>query len=134
MTISSPGIIISGGLTGFAGPWLTSVEVLDPTTGQICSLPSMPHRRSGHTMESLTICGGDAYNASDAIYTTCITLSSSEWETSHTLGEKRGYHSSWVTEEGTMLLGGNYSPNTTEIVKQTEFDAVPGFTLQHDFE
>merc|ERR1719369_2527148 len=90
------GIILSGGVTGFAGPELVSVEVLDPTTGQICSLPSIPEKRYEHAMENLTICGGGAYSGSDAIYTSCITFSSGEWVTSHSLGEKRYAHSSWV--------------------------------------
>jgi len=128
------GIIISGGATGFYGPDIASVEVLDPTTGQICSLPSIPDPRIEHTMVNLTICGGGAYYSPNTTYTSCITFSSGEWVTSHSLVEERYSHSSWITEEGTILLGGYFSPNTTEIVTQTEFDASPGFTLQHDFE
>ena len=133
-TFSSPGIIISGGVTGYDGPDIASVEVLDPTTGQVCSLPSIPEKRYEHTMENLTICGGGAWYSPITTYTTCITFSSGEWVTSHVLGEERYAHSSWVTEEGTILLGGGFSPNTTGIVTQTEFDSLPGFTLQHDFQ
>jgi len=130
------GIIISGGVTGYDGPDIASVEVLDPITGQICSLPSIPDPRIEHTMVSLTICGGGAWYSPNTTETTCITFSfsSGEWVTSHSLVEERYSHSSWVTEEGTILLGGGFSPNTTEIVTQTEFDSSPGFTLQHDFQ
>ena len=137
MIISIPGIIISGGWGGFASGFLTSVEVLNPITGESCSLPAIPEDRSGHTMENLTICGGSNSTGGPGITnitTTCITFSSGEWVTSNTLVEERVSHSSWDTDAGTILFGGFYSPNTTEKVTRAENEGVPGFTLQHDLQ
>ena len=80
-----------------------------------------------HTMEGKTICGG--YNTP----TTCMTLISGEWVTSHDLLEKRWDHSSWgINETHTVLLGGGYSSFTTsETVLEGENFSQPGFTLQH---
>ena len=75
-------------------------------------------------MDSLTICGG--FNTR----TTCITLTSDQWVTSHALVEDRRYHSSWSTGSGILLLGGQYSPRSTEIVKEEVLNGVPGFPLQ----
>ena len=38
--------------------------------------------------------------------------------TSHTLQEERASHVAWSVEEGTVLMGGEYSDTTSEIVKQ----------------
>ena len=101
------------------------MEVLNPTIGQSCLLPSLPDKRSYHTSAGLEICGG--YDTR----TSCITFSSSgEWVTSHTLLEKRHHHVSWDTEEGTIIMGGEYSLTTTEIVRKGE-DSVPGFYLEY---
>ena len=131
-----PGIIISGGYGSFARD-LSSVEVFDPTNGQSCELPSLPADRESHSMDGLTICGGSdisSLTGTTDTNTTCITFSSGEWVTSNTLVEERVSHSSWDTDAGTILLGGYYSPNTTEKVTQAENEGVPGFTLQHDLQ
>ena len=104
------------------------MEVLNPTTGQSCLLPSLPDKRKYHTSAGLEICGG--------MYTTtsCISFSSSgEWVASHTLLEKREDHVSWDTEEGTIIIGGVHSPTTTEIVRMGE-DNVPGFDSKYNRE
>ena len=116
------GILISGGLLEYEAR--TSAEVFNPTTGGSCVLPSLPDQRSGHTMEMMTMCGG--YYARS----TCITFSSGEWVTSHALVEERVSHNSWSTRAGMMLLGGWYSPTSTEIIMQGEYSGVPGFTME----
>jgi len=123
------GIIIAGGSD------IDSVEVFDPSHGQGCQLPSLPEDRYGHSMEGLTICGGNniaGITGPTNTTTTCITFSSGQWVTSHHLVEERIGHSSWAVAEGTMLVGGDFPPNTTEIVKEDVYDGVPvpGFNLQ----
>merc|ERR1711892_255624 len=51
-------ILLSGG-----GGALRSVEVFSPSTGQTCSLPSLPinYGRSSHTMDSLLLCQVDPH-------------------------------------------------------------------------
>merc|ERR1712098_902600 len=53
MEIMDQGILISGGEGA-----VSSVEVLNPSTGKTCSLPSLPDKRESHTSTGLTLCGG----------------------------------------------------------------------------
>jgi hypothetical protein len=117
-----PGIILSGGYHE------TSVEVFVPSTGQACSLPSLPDERWGHTMNSLIICGGPYYSTTP---TTCLSFTSGQWITSHTLVEERYDHSSWQTEQGLVLIGGNASPITSEIVATAGDQGGPSFAMQY---
>jgi hypothetical protein len=123
--ISMPGIIISGGTD--AGQ---SVEVFVPSTGLSCSLPALPDYRNGHTMDSLLICGG--YGSSSD--TTCLSFTSGQWITSHTLVEQRYAHISWQTEQGLVLMGGDYSPYTSEIVATAGGQGGPSFAMQYSNE
>jgi len=120
------GILISGG-----GPDQSqfSVEIFDHKTGQSCALPPLPMKRSEHSMNGMTICGG--YISTTTI--DCINFSSGEWVTSHALAEPRYWHCSGSTSEGIMLLGGDYSGHekTSETVVPGEFDSQPGFSLQY---
>ena len=79
----------------------------------------------GHTSHSLTICGGEYTE------TSCISFSSGVWVPSHSLAEERSYHTSWEREEGTMLIGGDYSPTTTELLTEGSEEGVPAFSLQY---
>merc|ERR1711892_97092 len=112
------------------GDW-SDVEVLFPLTGQSCSLRSNYNYPSrSHTMDGLTICGGYAnpmyYNS-----TVCETFSSGEWVTSHTLVEERYAHCSWQTDQGVVLMGGGYSPYTSEIAPLGGGQSQPSFSMQH---
>ena len=121
--INISGILLSGGKGSG-----TSVEVFNPITGNSCVLPSLPAERWGHTMDSNTICGGENTR------TTCTTLTSGQWVTSQVLSKERRDHCSWCTSTGIILLGGHYSLTSTETVIQTEYDTVPGFTMQNQTE
>ena len=87
-----PGIIMSGGGGAFSS--VEAVEVFVPSTGLSCSLPALPDERYAHTMDSLLICGGYDYLT---IATTCLSFTSGQWITSHTLVEERCDHTSWQT-------------------------------------
>ena len=120
-----PGILISGG--GRRDGAQSSVEVLNPTNGKTCSLPSLPDRRVRHTSTGLTLCGGDYTR------TSCITFSSGEWVTSHTLAEERYYHSAWMTNNNKIILiGGHYSLNTSETLIEGVASTEPSFTPRYD--
>ena len=119
------GIIISGG-----GDAYTSVELFNPhDNNQGCLLPSLPDKRAVHTMNRLEVCGGLYSNTT---MTTCSIFTSGQWVTSHALTEKRSYHTSWSTDAGIILMGGEYSGMTTEIISQGEYEGVPGFEIQYD--
>ena len=95
-----------------------------------CVLPSLPDQRGDHTMDGLEICGG---GLSIPTWTTCIILNSfGQWVISHFLAEERKLHTSWSTEHGVFLMGGYNSGWTTEIIRDGEYDGVPGFDLQYD--
>ena len=64
-----------------------SAEVYVPSTGQHCTLPSLPAGRWGHTMEGRMVCGGASYDY--ATTPSCITLTDAGWETTATLLERR---------------------------------------------
>ena len=78
------GLIISGG-----GPSSSykSVEVFVPSTGQHCTLPDLPARRYGHTMEEMVVCGGGVHGSGTR--TSCLSLTDDGWETTTTLLERR---------------------------------------------
>jgi len=119
MALAQKGILLSG---GFAAN--TSVEVFNPNTNKSCLLPSLPEQRLCHTMDYLTICGG-MYT-----FTSCITFSSGEWVTSHSLPEERWYHNSWVMEaDSILLLGGLESPDTTDVVSEGVYEGGQGFRM-----
>ena len=50
---------------------------------------------------------------------------------SHSLAEEREEHTSWQREEGLLLLGGKYSPTTTELLTEGSEEGVPAFSLQY---
>merc|ERR1712192_389167 len=50
----------------------------------------------------------------------CLRLEEGKWKEVAQLTEKRWRHSSAVTSRGLMLLGGQVSPNTTELVSLEE--------------
>ena len=109
----------------------TSVEVIFANGTRYCSLPDLPKERYRHTQNGLTICGG---RRSD----NCITLSddgdgSTQWTQSHTLIYTRDDHTSWPLGDGTVvLMGGEFSPNTTEIIATGFSSTTEGFPLIHD--
>lgn len=122
-TTTTTGILITGG-----GGAYTSAEVYRLSTGQSCVLPSLPDMRHGHTITSLTLCGGSSP------LTSCISFSSGVWVPSHSLAEKRRFHTTWEREEGVMLMGGEDSPTTTELLTEGSEEGVPAFSLQYSTE
>ena len=63
-------------------------------------------------MDMNIICGGGGATGS---MTSCIKMTKDGWVTSHELQYKRLGHSSWVVEDGIILLGGQYAGKRTEI-------------------
>ena len=104
-------------------------EGADCCMSQACELPDLPDQRFYHSINqfqygNLIICGG--YQTTD----NCISLINGSWIKTHSLLFDRLDHSSWTTDEGVILIGGENSPTTTEIV--TESGRVEqGFQLKH---
>ena len=79
------GLIISG------GSWSSSagqpVEVYVPSTDQQCQLADLPDWRVYHSMEKMTVCGGEPNSDTR---TSCLTLSTAgTWQTTTRLLEQR---------------------------------------------
>ena len=94
----------------------TNVELISPTGHVSCSVPDLPKRRYGHTMDNNIVCGGSVTLGAD-IAASCDQLTSAGWTRSHTLIHRRYSHSSWEVEDGIILLGGSHSGTTSEIAK-----------------
>ena len=104
-------MMISGGF-GRTGTKV-EVEVISPSSNVSCSVPDLPQPRSGHTMNSNTVCGGGGTDTQ----TSCDQLTNAGWTRSHNLKYRREGHSSWEVEDGIILLGGANSGTTSEIAK-----------------
>ena len=80
--ITYSGLIISG--SRFSESVGKSAEVFVPSTGQHCQLPDLPGAaREFHTMEKMTVCGGEKST------TSCLTLTGGTWGTTISLLEER---------------------------------------------
>ena len=108
-------ILISGGfMDGYK-----NIEMHSMKNTESCQLPGLPNDRHRHTQDGRTICGGGSYGRfRTRTRSTCITLNEEgEWKISHRLIEPRASHVSWKMPEGILLMGGENSPNTTELIK-----------------
>ena len=110
-------ILITGGWnkeTG--GSPLSSAEIYNPVTGASCSLPQLPEERHYHSQDGGLGCGGkNRFNT--GWFEDCIewTPASGTW-THRNISEARLGHVSWATPSGVWLIGGTYSPRSTEKV------------------
>ena len=106
-----PAIIITGGSIGGINTYTRSVEILRGNGNYWCSLPDLPYDRRHHTQSGLITCGG--YGTSDT-FTSCSTFSNGQWKTTHQLQYQRYGHSSWMSPQGVVLIGGDNSELLTD--------------------
>ena len=116
-------------MTGGNGA-LTSAEVLFTNGSSICELPQMSQSKYDHSQSGLIACGG-SYEIDTM--RSCIKFEDGSWTTlTDNLVEQRFWHSSWITPDGDILLiGGDLSPTTTEIVNQDGI-SIRSFDLKYD--
>ena len=103
-----------------------------PSVNKSCSLPELPEERFYHTQDGAWACGGDGYSES------CSQWSNGSWTRSYrpiasSVSEERGYHVSWATASGVYLMGGQYSKETSELVKE-DGTVEEGFKLKYKTE
>ena len=138
-------VIVSGGIgegeNGYAWKYLDSVELLKTDGTWICSMPTMPEPRYGHSQTGPVACSGlspqitgvrvpkEIKRRREAISKSCITLST-EWEKTYNLSKVRRDHSAWASPKGVMLMGG-VRDKTTEILTENG-DTIPGFSLDYE--
>ena len=129
-------VIVSGGEgegdPGYAYKLLDSVELLKTDGTWICSMPTMPEPRYGHSQTGPIACSGLRSNTNtlkQAIRKSCSTLST-EWEKTYNMSDMREHHSAWASPKGVMLMGG-VRDKTTEILTENG-DTIPGFSLDYE--
>ena len=117
-------ILVTGGHGGD-----TSAELLSTNGSAIFELPQISQPKRYHTQSGLTACGGyDSFMRRN-----CIKFQSGTWTTlTDNLLFERDSHSSWNTPDGEILLiGGDYSSNTTEIIYKNG-TSVRSFDLKYE--
>ena len=111
-----PGFIISGGDIGSS---LRKVELYNPASGNSCPVQDLQEARRYHTSCSGLICGGPSSSSSSSSLRSCEKISGTEVSPlpSLRLRQKRYGHMCWsLPGDKILLLGGDKSPRTTEIV------------------
>ena len=103
-----------------------SVEAITTDGTPLCTLPDLPDKRTGHTMDNHILCGG--------VYTrsSCLHYVAGKWtKYRNDLKFKRVWHASWRRQDGEVLLiGGGDSKKTSEVVSSSGHQM--GFNLQHE--
>ena len=118
------GMLITGGYNGHS--YLKSVEAYNPHISKICKLPDMPDSRYGHTVCGGLLCGGKGGDRS------CLKLGPSGFvKATVSLKQRRFWHICWNVPEGVLLLGGEGSPSTTELVLRDGSASVSKFKLSY---
>ena len=119
--ISIPGFMITGGPNSYE-----KAEVFNPFSGRSCPLPDLPEGTYDHSHCGNLLCGDNS----------CLKMNptGSFSPTSVSLLQKRESHLCWSLPGGggeVMLLGGYYSPTTTEIVSADGSSTKPSGDLEY---
>ena len=104
------------------------MEVLHDDGSFWCSLPDLPEKRYHHTQSGLLTCGG---GDTASTQTSCVTFTDGAWTSTHSLLHRRDHHVSWSSAEGVVLMGGDASKDTTELLAGTG-DSILSFPLKYD--
>ena len=122
------GMLITAGLTD-NGAYHKSVKAYNPHINKICKLPDLPFHRWGHTLCGGLLCGGEDRSRTK---NSCLKLGPAGFvKAKVSLKQSRTFHLCWNVPEGVLLLGGIYSPSTTELVLRDGSATVSKFNLSH---
>ena len=118
-------VVTGGGNQHFS---LNSAEALNIDGTRLCNLPDLPTPRRQYSMSGGMICGGFENSTTRE---SCIKFDKGKWEAfPWKLQEERGQHVSWTRSDGlTRLLGGHFSPTTSEMVSETGSEA--GYPMKY---
>ena len=61
----------------------------------------------------------------------CETFKYGKWKPSHKLIKRRMNHIGWETKDGVLLMGGRYTPYSTELVTNNSDKSSLSFRLEH---
>ena len=105
---------------------LKSVEAYNPHTKKICKLPDLPYDVYGHTLCGGLLCGGYGGEKS------CLKFGPAGFvKATVTLQQNRRDHLCWNVAQGILLLGGNDSSTTTELVVRDGSASMLKFNLMY---
>ena len=116
-------MLITGGWSRrLRGAVSKSVEAYNPHISKICKLPDLPDVRHEHTL-----CGGLLCSEKN-----CLKLGPSGFvKATVTLQQNRRDHLCWNVAQGILLLGGNDSSTTTELVVRDGSASMLKFNLMY---
>ena len=131
------GVLITGGDPSSVG---NKAELYVPSSGALCTLPSLPDYRAGHTgSKGGLICGGYYTRDSGIMWSHDMGT----WEEALTLDVNRQEHISWTPSSGNTgtylwggynsdsYMGGTWSLKTTTLINN-DGSQEPGFPLKYD--
>ena len=123
---------MTGGYNGYVGDVPPEEVFIPHSYSSSCFYLNQDRRpwtmtRNKHKQVGLTVCG-DGYQGDNL--QTCETFVDGQWRVSHHLLQQRYEHSIWQSPEGILLMGGHYSPTTTELL-QDDGTSVYKFTLPY---
>jgi len=132
---TTPGVIITGGLPYKKLEVGRKVEVFNINTKKTCQLPDLPGQvRRFHTQCGHLLCGG-YYSSSSRSCLMLNPLTGDFTPTSVTLREERSLHLCWDVEGengSTLIMGGQYSKRSTELVSLDGLTSTASFNLTYD--
>ena len=121
------GMLITGGYSYSKG-YLKSVEVYNPYINKICKLPDLPYAVAKHSLCGGLACGGSGSPCGGQ----CMKFGPSGFvKATVSLKKYRRNHLCWKWPRGVLLLGGNNSPKTTELVSYDGSTSESKFDLSH---
>ena len=117
-----PAILIAGGI-------LTEVEIWKPDYHTICTIPSLPSGTYHGTLNGMKYCGPFGGNYRNE--TECVGFNQGVWNrTNSGFQHRRRFHTSWETEEGIYLMGGESGTLTSELARN-DGTVTEGFSLKY---
>ena len=103
-----------------------SIEILNENGTIFCKLDKLPNERHLHTHDGRILCGGEPDPKN------CLKFKDGNWVPFANLIQMRAGHVSWKQDCETRLIGGYYSPNSTEVVSQDGSATTIGFPLKYN--
>ena len=117
-------MVIVGGLQDTGST--KSIEILNDDGTPFCVLDDLPQERHLHTHDGRILCGGESDPKN------CIKFKDGDWVHFANLTQQRARHVSWKQDCKTRLMGGYYSPKSTEVVSENGSVTTIGFELKYD--
>jgi len=119
------GLLITG---GSSSPTLASLFL--PDSGSSCQLPQILGIRKDHSQSGAVVCGGSDYYARDDCV--AMDLETGQWSTLGRTAGHRTDHTSWLTPQALMIIGGDYDNETsTELLSLEDGSSMPSYQLEY---